>query len=84
MGGTPCLIIIRSLVKYDDVPSGHNQRAELESQLRQCYANPTIAAAVGEDYQKAEQVCEILDKKNLATADLQYLMSVLPYGYGGG
>jgi hypothetical protein len=81
MGGTPCLIIIRSLVKYDDVPADHNKRAELESQLRSCYSNPTIAASVAQDYETSHKVCATLEKSHLSKEDLQYLMSVLPYSY---
>ena len=76
MGGTACVIIINSLVRYEEVPKSHRQRVELEEQLRQCYSNPTIADAVAQE-PNAKTLWETLEKEHLEATDLAVLLTGL-------
>jgi hypothetical protein len=77
MGGSACVLIIHALVRYEEVPAKPHEQVELESQLRQCYANPTIAAAVAEDEAKAIEMYEVLEKHHLTPIDLKRLLGGL-------
>lgn len=78
MGGSACVVIINAVVRYDEVPQHSKERKELESQLRDCYYNSTIAAAIAENEQTAMTVCKVLSKPTLTPADLQVLLDALP------
>jgi hypothetical protein len=78
MGGGGCILIIHAIVRYKTVPTGHDQRRELEAQLRKCYSNPTIAAAVEVDEEKTEHLWTILAKEHLTVEDLDELLHGLP------
>lgn len=77
MGGRACIIIINAVVRYEDVPTDHQGRVEMEAQLRKCLSNPTIADAVAENETTAMQVCAILEKAHLTPADLGILRKAL-------
>lgn len=80
MGGSACQIIIHANVRFDAVPAGHAQKQELEAQLRECYANPTIAQAVVDEKgdEGAEDLWNILKKAHLSADDLDELLHGLP------
>jgi len=75
MGGSACEIPWKATVRFTAVPSRKREVEELEVQLRQVYAVPSVYEQVSEKDLGAE-VCAILSKENLAVHDLGRLLEI--------
>jgi hypothetical protein len=77
MGGAACSIIIHALVRFNAVPTDPTQLPAFDEQMRKCLANDTIAQSVVNDTDKADQVCDILEKPAFTQADRTFLWNIL-------
>jgi hypothetical protein len=77
MGGLPCLVDRKAILRFATVPVAPNDLAAFDSQIRQLYASPNISQAIVNDTDDAEGVCAILGQAEFSQADRQSLMATL-------
>ena len=81
MGGLACLVPWRAIVEYDGIPSSHKEQKELEEQMREALAVPSVYDSTVERG-VAQEVCNLLAKpRPLSLTDLTrlYELAEPPY-----
>lgn len=68
----PCEIPWKALVRFADVPTDPHQQAQMEAQIRQAYAVPSIYEPLGYGPNGAK-ICATFAKPTLSPADLDFL-----------
>ncbi len=77
MGGIVCAIPRQAILRFHSVPTARRDEKEFDEQIRDLYANPTIANAVATETQRAKDVCDILGKESFSDADRVVLLEVV-------